>query len=63
MQRAAVVLLGLLGFLSFSPALLLAQNPVPFVNQPLVPSAVAPGGPDFALTVNGTGFVNGATVN
>src|SRR5437667_9031661 len=39
------------------------NNPVPFVNQPLVPSAVAPGGPDFTLTVNGTGFVSGATVN
>jgi len=38
-------------------------NPVPFVNQPLVPSAVAPGGPDFTLTVNGTGFFSGATVN
>ena len=36
------------------------NNPVPFVNQPLVPSAVAPGGPDFTLTVNGTGFVSGA---
>lgn len=32
-------------------------NPVPFVNQPLVPTAVAPGGPDFTLTVNGAGFV------
>jgi hypothetical protein len=41
----------------------LAQNPVPFVNQPLVPDATAPGGPGFTLTVNGTGFVSGATVN
>ncbi len=32
-------------------------NPVPFVHQPLVPTAVAPGGPDFTLTVNGAGFV------
>src|SRR6266446_1260523 len=39
------------------------SNPVPFVNQPLVPSAVAPGGPAFTLTVNGTGFVSGAVVN
>ena len=38
-------------------------NPVPFVNQPLVPTAVAPGGAQFTLTVNGTGFVNGAAVN
>jgi len=40
-----------------------AQNPTPFVNQPLVPASVAPGGPDFTLTVNGTGFVSGSTVN
>ncbi|MGA3327934.1 MAG: choice-of-anchor D domain-containing protein [Terriglobia bacterium] len=40
-----------------------ATNPVPFINQPLVPTSVAPGGPGFNLTVNGTGFVSGATVN
>jgi FG-GAP-like repeat/Abnormal spindle-like microcephaly-assoc'd, ASPM-SPD-2-Hydin len=39
------------------------SNPVPFLNQPLVPSAVVPGGPAFTLTVNGTGFVSGAVVN
>src|SRR5207244_12940343 len=38
-------------------------NPVPFINQPLVPDAIAPGGPGFTLTVNGTGFVPGAVVN
>jgi hypothetical protein len=38
-------------------------NPVPFVNQPLVPTAVAPGGPSFTLTVNGTGFVSDSVVN
>jgi hypothetical protein len=44
-------------------ALLAAQNsPVPFVNNPLVPAAVVPGGPGFTLTVNGAGFVNGAVV-
>jgi hypothetical protein len=42
----------------------LAQlNPVPQVNQPLVPMSAAPGGADFALTVNGTGFVTGSVVN
>lgn len=41
----------------------LAQNPVPFVNQPLVPDATGPGGPDFTLTVNGTGFISGSVVN
>ena len=40
-----------------------AQAPVPFINQPLVPDATAPGGPDFNLTVNGTGFVLGSVVN
>ena len=28
-----------------------------------MPSAVAPGGPSFTLTLNGTGFVSGSTVN
>jgi len=40
-----------------------AQNVVPLVNQPLVPAAVAPGGAGFTLTVHGTGFVSGATVD
>jgi FG-GAP-like repeat/Putative Ig domain len=38
-------------------------NPVPFVNQPLVPTAVSPGNPGFTLKVNGTGFVSGAAIN
>ena len=40
-----------------------AGNPVPLVNQPLVPAAAAPGGPLFTLMVNGTGFVQGATID
>src|SRR4029453_12818124 len=36
---------------------------VPLINQPLVPDATAPGGPNFILTVNGTGFVSGLVVN
>ena len=40
-----------------------AQNPVPFVEQPLSPAAVAPGGAQFTLTVHGTSFVSGATVD
>ena len=39
-----------------------AQNPVPLINQPLVPDATKPGGAGFTLTVNGTGFVSGAVV-
>jgi hypothetical protein len=42
----------------------LAQNnPVPLINQPLVPDALAPGGSAFMLTVNGTGFVSTSVVN
>ena len=42
---------------------LVPGNPIPFVSQPLIPEAMAPGGPGFTLTVNGSGFVSGATVN
>jgi hypothetical protein len=38
-------------------------NMVPFVNQPLVPATVKPESAAFTLTVNGTGFVSGSTVN
>ena len=36
---------------------------MPFLNQPLVPAAVAPGGAGFTLRVSGTGFVSGATID
>jgi len=39
------------------------SNPAPFVNQPLVPMSTTPGGSGFSLTVNGTGFISGSTVN
>jgi|SRR5438552_4511701 len=39
------------------------SNPVPFIDQPLVPGNALPGGPGFTLTVNGTGFVSGSVVN
>ena len=39
-----------------------AENPVPLINQPLVPDATAPGGAGFTLAVHGTGFVSGAVV-
>jgi hypothetical protein len=41
----------------------LAQNPVPLENRPLVPTAIAPGGASFKLTVDATGFVSASTVN
>ena len=40
-----------------------ANNPVPYVDLPVVPSAAVPGGPGFTLTVNGAGFVGGSVVN
>jgi hypothetical protein len=51
------------GILLLSISLLAQSNPVPFVNQPLVPTTVAPGSPAFTLTVNGTGFVSASTLN
>jgi hypothetical protein len=39
-----------------------AQNPVPLINQPLVPDAAMPGGAGFTLTVNGTSFVSTSVV-
>ena len=39
-----------------------AQNPLPLIYQPLVPNSVKPGTAGFMLTVNGNGFVAGATV-
>jgi len=53
-----LVLLGPLVFSSTASA----QNPVPLINQPLVPDTAAPGGPGFTLAVNGTGFVSGSIV-
>jgi hypothetical protein len=38
-------------------------NPVPFLNQTLVPTSVAPGGAGLTLNAGGTGFVSGATVD
>jgi hypothetical protein len=38
-------------------------NPVPFLNQPLVPTAVSPGTSAITLSVSGTGFVSGATID
>ena len=40
----------------------LAQNAIPFINAPLSPGVKTPGSAAFTLTVNGTGFVSGATV-
>ena len=39
------------------------SNPVPFVDQPLVPAAVTPGAPAFTLTIHGAGFISGSTID
>lgn len=46
-----------------SASLAQASNPLPHINAPLVPGQKSPGSATFTLTVNGTGFVSGATVN
>ena len=55
----ASFLIALIAFLGAASA----QNPVPLINQPLVPDATKPGGAGFTLTVNGTGFVSGSVVH
>jgi hypothetical protein len=49
-------------FASFSSPAVAQNNPVPFLNNPTVPGAIAPGEQGFTLKVNGAGFVNGATL-
>ena len=39
-----------------------SAHPIPLINQPLVPDVAAPGGTEFTITLNGTGFARGATV-
>jgi hypothetical protein len=59
MRQIATVVLCLTIFASAA----YGQNPVPFVSRPLVPGVATPGGPAFTLTVNGSMFVSGATVD
>jgi uncharacterized membrane protein len=55
--RALVpVLVVIVSFFNCS-ATLASVNPVPYIQQPLVPTAAAPGGAGFTLTINGSGFV------
>src|SRR5215467_6367895 len=52
-----------LAILYLSPlAAQVAPNPIPSIAQPLVPSAVAPGGAGFTLIIHGTGFVGSSVV-
>jgi hypothetical protein len=60
-SRWVSVVLCVLSVLVIPSSSIAATNPVPFLN-PLVPSATAPGGSAFTLTVTGTGFVSGSVV-
>ncbi len=49
--------------LAFASVSALAENPVPLINQPLVPASSLPGAAGFILTVNGSNFVSTSVVN
>lgn len=49
--------------IQINPLAVGSANPVPLLNQPLVPAAVTPGSPGITLNVSGAGFVSGATVD
>lgn len=59
LHRRAILLAGL----ALSAAVGLRAQGVPYIYEPPVPSATAPGGPGFTLTVRGSGFVAGAVVD
>ena len=46
----------------FSTIMLAQSNPIPLVNQPLIPMTVKPGSQGFTLTVTGTGFAPTALI-
>lgn len=51
--RTAYVVVVLLLLACWGPPLSAqSPNPVPFINDPLVPTSAAPGGPGFTLTLN-----------
>lgn len=57
--NAILALVAYLSIVSFSMA---QTSPVPVLNQPIVPSAVAPGGSNIRISANGTNFLNGASL-
>ena len=61
--RSLLLLASLVGIIAAGTAALAQQSAVPFVNQPLSPTSIAPGHAAFTLTVNGTGFASDAVVN
>lgn len=62
MHTRRSVYLALLLAAALNAPLLQAQNPVPFLNNPLSPDSAAPGTHAFTLTLNGTGFVSSSIV-
>jgi FG-GAP-like repeat len=62
-MRARHGFLSSFGWILASVVAVAQSNPVPFVDQPLVPMSAAPGGAGFTVTVNGTGFVPGSVMN
>jgi hypothetical protein len=60
MRLRRITILALVCLCLIAPAASFAANPVPFLNQPLVPASAAPGSQAFNLTVTGTGFVSGS---
>jgi hypothetical protein len=50
-------------FLFFAAGAAAQNNPLPFLNQPVYPSSVSPGGSSFTLTARGSSFVSGATIS
>jgi len=61
MKKSAFLLSAIL--FALGSVLSYAQAPVPFINLPLMPDATPPGGSDFTITINGTGFVSNSVVN
>src|SRR5208283_89309 len=62
--RHSVILVAVIFFSVLAHASDMAQvNPMPLVNQPLVPAATAPSGAVFTLSVYGSVFVSGSVVN
>lgn len=59
MSRGWMILGVVFGLISLAGA---TPNPVPFIDQPLSPTSVAPRSSSFTLAVKGTGFVPGSAV-
>jgi len=60
--NAALTLTAILLTVVLLGSVAMAANALPTINAPLVPGQKTPGSAAFTLTVNGTGFVSGATV-